>query len=240
MVSAGATYRALAIFLALTAIGACNAPGPPPENDAAAAENDVADALENAADAVDANMTAAVAPLAISWSEDYSGPLLTVRNSGQETLTLQKVIVNNQEGDSDCNIKVFKLIGAGTSLQVSAPRCGAITMVRAITDHGEAVVTLDTFQQSIRLRFGNMEGYRSVSIYNDGPKPWMVNRVVLNGQDSDSDCNIKVFRQVPTQGSIDVSANSCGQINSAKVITDAGEASFSLINQPVNATANSM
>ena len=227
MVRGGVNSRIAVIIGALAFLAGCNLPNKAPEN--VAADNLTNVSMDNVTD-TNTSMTAP-APLGISWRDDYSGSIVIVQNVGQQRLTLQKIVVNGQEGDRDCDIKVFKPIEPGATLEVPAPRCGAVTAVRAITDNGETSASWSEFLQSVRLSANNLEGYRSVTVRNVGTRQWTVNKIVLNDQQNDPDCDVKVFRPVPPQGSIDVTTNDCGQINTVKLITSAGESTFTIRDQ---------
>jgi hypothetical protein len=225
--------RNAALAASLGLMAACDqAPPPAPQT-----ANEVADADLNAT-ANDSSAIPAQAPIDLSFSERFGSYYVTIRNTGSAPVTIQKLIVNGQENDSDCNIKVFRELAEGGSMEVPVPRCGAITQVRTITDKGERLSTWDNFSQNVRLSAYNVEGYRRLTITNIGSAAWTVNKIVINGQTSDADCNIKVFREVAANSSIDVSADRCGQINSVNLETSAGSYPFTFDNGPAQDTGN--
>lgn len=164
------------------------------------------------------------ADISLSIRNETGTAVIFVENSGTEPVTLNKLVINGQEGDPDCDIKVFRPIAPGAEIEVQAARCGMITTIRAVTDKGEKSAAWNAVELAVTsyMTTGSYGG-QEVIIKNSGQQELTVQKLILNDQPSDPDCDVKVFRPLPAGGSINVSVNDCGQVNTLKIVTDKGE-----------------
>lgn len=153
------------------------------------------------------------------------GEEVVVRNTGSSPFVLQKIIINAQEGDSDCDIKLFVTVEAGQRRNVPAPRCGKIHQVLVATDAGNQTFEWAAGEELYAFTSYDSQGPK-LHLTNATERPFSVDSIVVNNRGSDSDCNVKFFYDIPALTAHEFALPSCGQIRSVEVLSGDRVVSF--------------
>ncbi|BBF80189.1 hypothetical protein EM6_0767 [Asticcacaulis excentricus] len=72
----------------------------------------------------------------MNYSNDKYEQIITFFNNGPDRVTLNKIVLNEQQNDPKCAIKIFKTIEANSYETVVADDCGKISKASVETDIG--------------------------------------------------------------------------------------------------------
>ena len=159
-------------------------------------------------------------PVDVSWVDTDGSKTISFKNTGSAAITVNQVIVNGLDNDPDCNIKVFAKYKPGESGTVSVPSCGRFTKILVVGDAGSLLTQVSQIQSDIATQdFTAVD--RTFRVQNNSSTEYMLNTVVFNNMDRDSNCNIKVFAKIEAHSYLDVS-QPCGQFKTARLNFDTG------------------
>ncbi|HZU63926.1 MAG TPA: hypothetical protein VFF98_09595 [Novosphingobium sp.] len=206
----GLTTTSLAtigLAAALLGLGGCTLP--PADSSGSAASAAAADGSSESSVSLDALL-------------NRGTNVLTIKNTSGGALVLQRVVVNGQEGADSCNNKLFVDMANAASRDVSLGDCGVVRSTKVYTDHG--TYSSDwTYEPFIDLSVSS----GSITVKNLGINKYVVQSIILNHRKNDSNCDIKVFRDLDASGSLDVyGTDQCGEIKHYEVVTDKGTREF--------------
>lgn len=201
----------VAVLAVALGLSACSRPHPTPASGAPA----------SAAAALDAPAAPPPPlPVEVSWVDTEGAKTISFKNVGSAPITVNQVIVNGLDSDPDCNIKVFAKYKPGETGTVNVPSCGRFTKILVVADAGSLLTQVSQIQSDISTQdFTAVD--RTFRVQNNSSTEYMLNTVVFNNMDRDSNCNIKVFAKIEAHAYLDVS-QPCGQFKTARLNFDNG------------------
>lgn len=191
--------------------------------------------------AVDGAMAAAPpAPkLDLALQGEGTSQSLYLVNREDVPVLIKRIVLNDLPEDKDCALKVFETLRKGEGRTTAVGTCGTVLKVSVETDRG-------TYDESWDPTAGKLSAtiYDTyVDVQNQSTDALRLNRLVLNGREGDSHCDIKVFESINPKDTTSIqNTGNCGRINSYRIyVTYKGEdMTFDFKRPPQESDAASM
>lgn len=143
--------------------------------------------------------------------------MIDIRNNAQEPIVVQRIILNNLENDQDCSIKVFATLKQDDSVTKSAGSCGNVIDLKIETDAGNLEENFDSKKGTVAFTSHGDH----FDLQNTSTGAIVVKRLILNGLEGDSNCDIKIFESLePDDYARIFDGYACGDVKSYKLLFD--------------------
>lgn len=158
---------------------------------------------------------AAAAPkIEVAFQGEGTDQEFYITNREAGPLTVKRLIFNNLPDDKSCTAHVFATLKPGEGKQVPAGTCGTILHLTIETDKGNYEQSWDPNEGKLSARI-NAD---SIEVINGSTDSMRIDRIVLNGREGDSACDIKVFESINSKDSSTVAYDGgCGKVQAYKI-----------------------